>query len=180
MGWWSKTVLGGDTPLDILCEVEGVLDTQDLYPLEHLIEADIKRDNLKNKIESMGLDEIITKCQKGWSCLSSGDDEIILYQVVASVILATGANLSDAEKEKLAEYSKRDYWASEDEERKFMIDSLVNAINTYENKPLFEVTEGLFEQIFKHQSGVEHKREPAPWKTVEEILVQRANENQVH
>lgn len=110
MGWWSETVMGGDPPLDILCTFEKVLNRGvDDITAAHLEENEKL---LVATIESIKDD--IDRCV-GW-------------QVLAHLMLSTGASLSFASRDSMREAALNDAteaWNNKKRRRLFMLDLAV-------------------------------------------------------
>ena len=143
MGWWSTSPLGGDQPLDTLCEIERLLGVKDLYPLESISARKRK------------------KVQKNWdwnkvaNWLCGKPDGAGMYhinhidvQVLVCVGLACGVEFTDFHKSEFATIIDEDPWAQEDEERKRSMDALKEALLNYEEGvPTFVDNPGVLETM---------------------------------
>jgi len=118
MGWWSPTILGGDQPLDYrgsLCDVIGI------SPLED------NPENMTEKVNSH-IGELINRAD------SLGDP--IALEVLASIILESGAGMPDKLKNSILEAINTDKegiysWGNLRSDREFFLNDLENKINGY-------------------------------------------------
>jgi hypothetical protein len=138
MGWWGFDVLGGDAPLDILhgfAEVLGVPDEEgevSLYPLEFSEERRSKLSTAINRKWLELLDELSQYSNSKWS-----DDLNIANQVLAAVIMATGANMPEPFKKAARNAVDDDYWANEGEhERREALLKFDKKLEAYEGSPV--------------------------------------------
>jgi hypothetical protein len=121
MGWWSTDILGGDIPLDFedrIYEICGV----DKFPEEEgqaRISAEFLEENL---------DEILNFID------SSGCDKYIGYQVLAVMMMRSGAHISKDVKFEMVYACNEDEWAKENIDRQKSILSLSSALDAYDNK----------------------------------------------
>lgn len=141
MGWWSTTVMGGDTPLDfegdMLIDICGLAHDDYLEngyaPYRHTIESHI--------------DELVAYCDK-----HDGDDQNIAFQVLGVILMGSGAAMSADVKEQIEVGINMDEWADEDSERKEHMRDYLYAVHNYDTNGGTVVTltsEGLFEKIFE-------------------------------
>jgi hypothetical protein len=145
MGWWNTSVLGGDQPLDTICELEDILGVDELYPLEDI-------DDLKRK-----------RVQRNWDWEKVSDwlfgekeedgNYIVNFidaQVTACVGIACGVEFTDYHKEFFSEMIDEDPWAKEDEERKQSMNELKEALLAYEDGvPTFVENKGCIESLIE-------------------------------
>ena len=143
MGWWSATVMGGDTPLDY----QG--DMVDLCGVDYDKFADMDYDHTKirSEIES-NLDKLVEYCNS----VKYGEPEIA-WQVLGVIILESGSKLPDDIKTKIVEAADNDDWAQEDEERNRYMKAFKYAVENYNGTPTEIEYEGLFQKIFEKMSG---------------------------
>ena len=145
MGWWSTSPLGGDQPLDTLCELEGVLGVSNLYPLE-AISARKRKKVQKNWDWEEVSDWLFGEPEEDGSYIV----EFIPAHVVVCVGLACGVEFTDYHKEFFTEMIDEDEWAKEDEERKRSMDALKEALLNYEEGiPTFVDNPGLIESLIE-------------------------------
>lgn len=136
MGWWSTEIMGGDSPLDIEHEIKDLSSNLENEKLTIWL----------NENHEMLLEHFI---KTGWE----GYEELV-YQVIGWLIVTNGGEFDETLKEKVLFYTINDSWAKEGEvERQINIDNFVNAINTYQGKPLVLKQTGLFEIINKKLNG---------------------------
>jgi hypothetical protein len=133
MGWWSTSIMGGDTPLDFeddffdICKVEKFPEGGGM--------ATLTKEDFTNHLDKML--ECIHK-YKG--------EENIGYQVLAVLMLKAGAFISGDLRDFMMQACENDEWAQENEERKVETDGLFNALASYDNEhPIIIKSKGLFE-----------------------------------
>jgi len=147
MGWWSKTIMGGDTPLDFKSEFF------DLAGVDQFNDREIK---VKKAFEESqdkfikGIDKVL----KRWGCGKPGsayynDKKSIAFQVLAVQMMTSGCVIKEELKSLMLEWIPKDEWASEDNERKKRIDELIEILNGYADNPVDIEREGLFEVLAK-------------------------------
>jgi hypothetical protein len=146
MGWWSKTIMGGDTPLDFKSE---------FFDLAKVDQFNDERSKVKKAFgESQdkftkGIDKIL----KRWGCGKSGseyynDQKSIAFQVLAVQMITHGCVIKEELKTLMLEWIVKDVWAAEDPEREKRINELVETLKNYDNKPTSVKSEGLLEKMF--------------------------------
>jgi hypothetical protein len=159
MGWWSCTILGGDSPLDLLSEIEGIInysykennnddDFFSLYPLSQMAKNDELRESIKNAL--IRIDEnsayYFDDKVKDWKLRN--DDKSIFYQIICSIYMASGTPIEDDLLKNGIDAGKNDSWASESDERASYIDAYLDALKGYNHEnPIYENTEGLFSKL---------------------------------
>jgi len=141
MGWWSEDIMGGDTPLDI----EGLI--YDFLKIEFWDENDnksvIPKEAFKDEAK---LIKYITQKQSGWGC-----DTEIFYQVVAVLMMRSGAPISEKLKGYIYEACDDDDWAVIDNDRYRKIEELRKAVQDYDGINPVEInSKGLFEVMMEH------------------------------
>lgn len=140
MGWWSTTIMGGDTPLDY----QG--DLTDIISGGYLTGNDITATQFEN------MDEVFVN-GKIESLVKSKDDKSIMYQVLMVMAMRVGAKISSKLKLLAISNIRNDEWQFEDSERKEVIDNLIQTLNQYDGSIRVKVkSEGLFEVFNKHQA----------------------------
>jgi hypothetical protein len=145
MGWWSTTIMGGDTPMDWECIFYDTLKIKmfkpknggyNKIPKKKLEES---QDSLVRKINAMK--------KKGWTSQDIG------LQVLGVTMMEAGAKINNKNKVLILDAAKKDGWAKEDEERRHHIDNFVLALQSYDGTKSASTTkEGLFEVIGKSMS----------------------------
>ena len=135
MGWWSTSIMGGDTPLDFedsffdICKVNKFPESG-------------KMNELSKEDFANHLDEMLTIVHK------YDYEKEIGYQVLAVLMLKAGAFISGDLKDFMMQACENDEWAQESEERKIETDGLYNALLSYDNEhPIIIKSKGLFEVI---------------------------------
>ena len=140
MGWWSTTIMGGDTPLDYQS------DLTDIISGGYLTGNDITAAQFEN------MDEVFVN-GKIESLVKNKDDRSIMYQVLMVMAMRVGAKLSSKLKLLAISNIRNDEWQFEDSERKEVIDNLIQTLNQYDGSIRVKVkSEGLFEVFNKHQA----------------------------
>ena len=140
MGWWSTTIMGGDTPLDY----QGNLT--DIISGGYLTNNDITAAQFENMDEVFvnGKIESLVKCK---------DSRSIMYQVLMVMAMRVGAKISSKLKLLAISNIRNDEWQFEESERKQAIDNLIQTLNQYDGSVRVKVkSEGLFEVFAKHQA----------------------------
>jgi hypothetical protein len=133
MGWWSTSIMGGDTPLDFEDDFFGICKVEK-FP-EGGGMATLTKEDFTNHLDKML--ECIHK-YKG--------EENIGYQVLAVLMLKAGAFISGDLRDFMMQACENDEWAQENEERKVETDGLFNALASYDNEhPIIIKSKGLFE-----------------------------------
>ena len=146
MGWWSKTIMGGDTPLDFKSE---------FFDLAKVDQFNDGRPKVKKAFEESqdkfikGIDKVL----KRWGCGKTGseyynDQKSIGFQVLAVQMMTHGCVIKEELKDLMLEWIAKDVWAAEDPERKKRIDELMETLKNYDNKPTSIKSEGLLEKMF--------------------------------
>ena len=143
MGWWSKDIMGGDSPLDAkdeifnLCEVDE-FDGDDGH-------TDLTKEDFTNNMEK------ILEFVRGGENNDYYDEKAIGYQVLGVLMMKAGAPISQELKDEIIENSKTDSWAKEDSERGSIVEKFHNTLSLYEGKHSIEIrSKGLFEAINDH------------------------------
>ena len=141
MGWWSTTIMGGDTPLDY----QG--DLTDIISGGYLTNDDITAKQFEN------MDEVFLN-GKIESLVKSKDNKSIMYQVLMVMAMRVGAKISSKLKLFAIGNIRNDEWQFEDSSRKEAIDNLIQTLNQYDGSIRVDVkSEGLFEVFHKHQAN---------------------------
>jgi len=154
MGWWSKDILGGDTPLDMIWSFEKQFNTESLYPLENW--SGYTRTKVKQSIENdkKGFWKAVKHAEE----MAGYEGTQIALQVAAVLWLNSGAKMDGLHMGAFIKAAQEDKWAKEDEERKAVMDNLIENIKNYyeaQQKGMTDVfitvsSEGLLEKIDKH------------------------------
>jgi len=154
MGWWSKDILGGDTPLDMMWAFEKEFDTDSLYPLENW--SNYTRTKVKQAIDNDkgGFWRAVRKAEE----MAGHEGTQIALQVAAVIWLNSGAKIDGLYMSSFIKAAQEDVWAKEDEERKTVMDNLIENIKNYyeaQQKGMTDVfitvsSEGLLEKIDQH------------------------------
>ena len=135
MGWWSTTIMGGDSPLDYedafysICEVEK-------WPEGKRGMAPLPKEAIESKL-SLLIDNI-NKEEEGWY-------QQIGYQVLGVKMLKAGCEISEGLKAKIIQACNEDEWALEDEERKKHCQDLARKVKDHTNVSTEVESKGLFE-----------------------------------
>lgn len=155
MGWWATDVLGGDAPLDVLANLERVLglEAEDgsgsaLYPLDQLDPA--QRDKARVAFEAqpdafVSYNFLAEQISGGYQ-----PDYWIAVQVMATVVMAVGARMSDHLKALALRAADNDPWLAnqpDDFERAESIQAYRQAVSDYVGTPVVLGHQGLFEVI---------------------------------
>lgn len=153
MGWWSKTIMGGDTPLDFRDTFNGMAGIEPSYSDTPTPDSEKKVliESIQSKFVSGHMDVILNT----WGCGEPDSDyynnqKSIGYQVLAVMLMESGAKIYDPLKVQMLEWIPKDKWAQEDEDRKHYVDNLIDALSKYDGSNTVLVkSEGLFEVLNK-------------------------------
>lgn len=132
MGWWSTDIMGGDTPLDFedaFYEIAGV----EKFP-ESGGKTKLNKETVEKNFDRFT--DVVHKCSY---------EQEIGWQVLAVVALSAGINIPVVAIAEMKQACMNDQWATEDNERRITIDSLLNSLNTYDGTPIIINSRGLFE-----------------------------------
>lgn len=144
MGWWSATIMGGDTPLDIEA---GLLETAGLSVFDYQEEGD---ELYRSKIES-SINDMIYYIENEVSKWGDPDYINIGYQVLGVMIMSSGAKILPGLQKRIITAADDDEWASEgNNERATYIHNFKTAIEQYDTNGGTSVIvdeEGLFDKI---------------------------------
>lgn len=140
MGWWSKDIMGGDSPLDAKDEIYGICKVEEF--------GDDGREITREDIEAH-LPEILEKFRETENNEYYAD-RAIYFQVLGVLMMQTGTPISEELKAEILENSKTDDWAMEDEERKQIVEGFHQAIEVYNGTPIRIKSRGLFEVLAEH------------------------------
>lgn len=137
MGWWSTDILGGDTPLDIICSIEN--------SLPETVEIDVNSEEEVDKIRKHLTDnkKIVFETVNKWE-----DEDGINLQVLAFILIRYGVPITKEERQLFIDACKSDTWAETNSNRQAHINNLIETINNYKDEPIMLTTTGLFEVIF--------------------------------
>ena len=129
MGWWSATIMGGDTPYDICDSLE---------------EAKVKT--------SDEVEVVVKQLLKEWKdCIPRFIDESVVYSVAGAYSLEHGVKLNDDFLQLVIKQTQADRWAKNDAERAMHVNTLVKELKLNNGTGVCNIaTEGLFEVAAKH------------------------------
>lgn len=147
MGWWSCAILGGDTAYDahgwvwdMVLEVAGSSYEEAIYDDDFQVfnhQQDILRDGLTEEV----ITEAISK-------LPEHPDSDIYAQVLALMLMESGAIFPEQARKELLSYAANDEWAKEDQQRALYVLDLCRRIENYEDGKAIEVPSvGLFDKM---------------------------------
>ena len=144
MGWWSKDIMGGDSPLDAkdeifnICEVDEFNDDDDGH-------TDLTKEDFANNMEK------ILEFVRDQENNDYYDEKAIGYQVLGVLMMKAGAPISQELKDEIIENSKTDSWAEQDSERGAIVKKFHDTLSLYEGKHSVEIrSKGLFEALDEH------------------------------
>jgi len=165
MGWFGYDVMGGDPPMDVLGTIAGILkvpndeamegkeDPNDyggymLYPLGRISKEHGKR-------IAKALKKNWHKIETEYKKYEEKDEEYyhIFFQVLAVLIMASGATFPRGFRDKCNTAARNDEWANREPERRKEMNKLIDAVADYKTgNQTFLEHEGLFEKIAKKLS----------------------------
>ncbi len=142
MGWWSCTIMGGDTPLDVRDTVLFdilELDSDDYF--EDVYTPVVIGERMLNKLDA------IEDYDFSWA-------EEIGDQVLGVMVMEYGLPKEDERVVRLIDRAKEaaaaDEWATDDAERRMYIGNFHETLEAYDGTPTMVKSEGLFEKIAEH------------------------------
>ena len=139
MGWWSETVMGGDTPLDYECDIFHIAGVDfDKYFDDEYKEGEIRQLLLDN------LEEIVTRVRDGYI-----GSQVLGVEVMRFGLPADHPRVQEALQEARSG-AECDEWAFSDKTRKQYMDAFIKQINEYDGTPTEISSEGLLEVIAEH------------------------------
>jgi len=161
MGWWDFGIFGGDSPLDALGDIatlflvpnidrgykKAIKKKYDSYMLCPIEDWSDERAKLIAKAIRSHWDEVIAMLEKYKD--KEGNDDNVSVQVVAAVIMASGAALPKGFRTRAKKAGKNDEWANEgDNSRKTQIKEYIQAVSDYKTGNRIVLTsEGLFRKF---------------------------------
>lgn len=179
MGAWSCTILGSDDALDCLDNIKDLLLNSLPVKIQNEIDKNEDRDTLfypLTEVQSITCFSEIKKMLdsdniRGYLMNYEAYDQEVYYQVLASVIMAFGSEISKESKEIFISAGLRDEWASESSERQVYINMYIDAVKNYEaNVPLYERTEALFQKMFEAKNKNDESPEHClKWQPLESL-----------
>lgn len=148
MGWWSTTIMGGDTPLDFKSEFYRVIK------MDQFKDKGVRVKKAFEQAQTQFISGEIDKIMNSWGCGKPDesfykDYKSIGFQVLSVLMMENGCELNPELKQMMLEWIPQDSWTQEDDERKKNVDDLLNKVNNYNNKVTTVKGEGLFEVLAK-------------------------------
>lgn len=141
MGWWSKDILGGDTPLDYQEDILNIISGG------YLTERDVTAEQFEN------MDEVFVN-GKIDSIAQTKDEKSIAYQVLAVIGMRVGAKISIKLKTLMASHIRQDEWKNEDNDRRVIIGNLMDALYNYDGTTPVKInSQGLLEVYAEHKAN---------------------------
>lgn len=141
MGWWSKDILGGDTPLDYEEDIKEIISGG------YLTNNDVTAEQFEN------MDEVFVN-NKIDSIAQTKDEKSIAYQVLAVIGMRVGAGISMQLKILMLSHIRQDEWQHEDEDRRAVIENLMDTLKTYDGTvPVKINSKGLLEVYAEHKAN---------------------------
>lgn len=141
MGWWSKDIMGGDSPLDAKDEIYGICGVDEF--------DDENGRKLNRKDFETHLPEILESFRKAENN-DYYDEKAISFQVLGVLMMQTGTPISAELKQEILDNSQTDSWAKEDMDRGQIVENFHVAIEHYDGIPIVIRSKGLFEAINDH------------------------------
>ena len=142
MGWWSTDILGGDTPLDWEEDIKEIISGG------YLTNNDVTAEQFEN------MDEVFVNNKIGSIAQLRMYDKSIAYQVLAVIGMRGGAGISMQLKILMLSHIRQDEWQHEDEDRRAVIENLMNTLKTYDGTvPVKINSKGLLEVYAEHKAN---------------------------
>ncbi len=161
MGWWSTDILGGDSALDWKSALYNKIDIQ--YE-DNFGYRTLKPNDMSNKTQNNLIQYVLESTQTTFDNWGECDSRSIAMQVIALMVIESGAKVTKKNKKELSKWIKLDDWATEDDERKDNIDDLLSVIKEYDSTPMIYQGKGLFQKLAETISGTEI--EPSGFKNI--------------
>ncbi len=156
MGWWSTTVMGGDSPLDAEGDFFHIVFKGTKYEdgcdrMDAQDAGELTREEISEAIFQR-LPELLERVR------GPVPDLDIFKQVLGVLILEFGVPVNDLTREVIdlaIDGAKHDEWAQTDEERAAYMQAFILQLNEYDGKPTEVKFEGLFEKLAEHlEAGI--------------------------
>jgi hypothetical protein len=150
MGWWSKTVMGGDEPWDWESDFAHVMGVG--------FDKDTRRYAYTRPLVEEHLHALLTRIEQ----FSRPWNVHIAHQVLGVVIMNVGADAPPELREGIAMAAERDEWAEEDEERRGYMTELAAKIRAHKAGEIVtlkreylmdKIHDGLLAEQQKRESG---------------------------
>lgn len=166
MGWWSKTVMGGDEPLDALDHWNTILEIP-----HHWDSEDMQRFLKIPDIRDHVADRMVTHPH------DFDPDNIgeIRGQVLAYILMGLGVPISEPLRQFLSDCAECDEWAADDEERAEYMRAFAEQIRNYDGTPQFPPIETLAGKIIEHAFNSEGEEQMVKEQAPPEEVVQEIN-----
>ena len=132
MGWWSTSIMGGDSPLDFEDEFYGIAGV-DKYPERGT------RNELSKEVVEKNFDKFVSVVKK------CDYEPEVGWQVLAVVALSAGIDIPVSAMAEMKHACMNDPWAKENDSRKRSVESLLDALNNYNGTPIIITSKGLLE-----------------------------------
>jgi hypothetical protein len=151
MGWWSSTIMGGDSPLDFKSSYFNSLDMDEFDTPKKIVGKTLEE---RQDFFIKGVRETVDR----WGCGKAGEDYhnnkmSIGYQVAAVIMMENGVKIKPELKEIMLEWIPQDEWAGEDKERKGYVNNLIESLKSYDgSKEVNTTSKGLFEVFEEFRS----------------------------
>lgn len=147
MGWWSPTILGGDSALDYHGDMMDIIAETNGMKIDYYADLEFKP-------TAKMVDKAMPKLVKYARDHNDSYDPGVAAQVLGVIIITSGAKMSEKTRKYIHTAAVNDEWAIVDPERKEYIDSFARQIKRYTGKRKLKVAEeGLFDMIAKKVKG---------------------------
>lgn len=148
MGWWSSTIMGGDTPLDFKSEIFSIIKRDQFKDKGAKVRGPLEQ--AQTSFLNGGMDTILNTwgCGKPNSAFYN-EFKSIGFQVLAVLMMTYACEIQPELKALMREWILKDVWAEEDTERKGHIDELVQALDLYNGSATEISTETLLGKILE-------------------------------
>lgn len=140
MGYWAKTIMGGDRPLDINNEIFEIIDVDKF-------DKTINKELIKTLFEKNQI-KITSKLKK------YGNDAFL---VIGYLFLTYGVKINNSLKIKIKNACDNDEWSKMDVERKKYVNELKSGLEINDGAKLLTKDEGLFAIMFKDMLKTKNK-----------------------
>lgn len=154
MGWWSTTIMGGDTPLDFKSEIFDLINRDQFNDKGAKVRVPLE------KVQSLFLNGKMDDLLNRWGCGKPDEAfyreyKSIGFQVLAVLMMGYGCAIQPELKGLMREWILQDGWAKEDYERRGHVDDLLKKLDGYNGSAVTVKSESLLQKFFEKKENVD-------------------------
>jgi hypothetical protein len=152
MGWWSTTIMGGDTPLDFKSTIFEIIDRDQFKDTGKKVRVPLE--SSQDLFINGKMDDIL----KGWGCGKTNSAFYINYksigfQVLAVLMMGYGCQIKPELKGLMREWILKDDWAQEDQERNTHVKDLLDKLEAYNGSAVAVKSESLLQKFMERKEN---------------------------